>query len=61
MLACRIFRCYSLSSNKLPFRLLFLSQAGSLALSRVRKDGGGVEDLLITLEDVKAAIEEVRV
>jgi vesicle-fusing ATPase len=34
--------------------------AGSLALSRARKAGNGVEDLLITLEDVKQALQEVR-
>lgn len=33
--------------------------AGSLALSRARKDGNGVSGLLITLEDVKQALEEV--
>ena len=33
--------------------------AGSLALSRSRKDGNGVDGLLITLEDVKQALEEV--
>mmetsp|Transcript_12683 Transcript_12683/g.18641 ORF Transcript_12683/g.18641 Transcript_12683/m.18641 type:complete len:690 (-) Transcript_12683:30-2099(-) len=34
--------------------------AGSIALSRARQDGNGVEGLLITLEDVKQAITEVR-
>lgn len=34
--------------------------AGSLALSRARKDGNGVEGLLITLEDVKEALKEVK-
>eukprot|EP00536_Pseudo-nitzschia_multiseries_P011160 jgi/Psemu1/259618/estExt_Genewise1Plus.C_3660001 len=34
--------------------------AGSLALSRARKDGSGVNDILITLEDAKHAIEEVK-
>lgn len=34
--------------------------AGSLALSRARRDGNGVEGLLITLEDVKLALEEVK-
>lgn len=34
--------------------------AGSLALSRARKDGNGVDGLLITLEDVKLALEEVK-
>ena len=34
--------------------------AGSLALSRARKDGNGIDGLLITLEDVKAALEEVK-
>ena len=33
--------------------------AGSIALSRARKYGGGVEGLLITLEDVKQALLEV--
>ena len=33
--------------------------AGSLALSRARRDGSGVEGLLITLEDVKQALKEV--
>lgn len=33
--------------------------AGSLALSRARKDGNGVDCLLITLEDVKQALKEV--
>ena len=34
--------------------------AGSLALARCRKDGNGVEGLLITLEDVKQALVEVK-
>jgi vesicle-fusing ATPase len=34
--------------------------AGSLALARARKVGNGVDDLLITLEDVKQALQEVR-
>jgi SpoVK/Ycf46/Vps4 family AAA+-type ATPase len=34
--------------------------AGSLALSRARQLGFGVEDLLITLEDVKEALKEVK-
>jgi vesicle-fusing ATPase len=34
--------------------------AGSLALSRARLDGAGVESLLITLEDVMAALVEVK-
>ncbi|KAL7451136.1 hypothetical protein ACHAWC_002980 [Mediolabrus comicus] len=34
--------------------------AGSLALSRARRDGGGVESLLITLDDVKQALLEVK-
>jgi len=34
--------------------------AGSIALSRARRDGGGVEGLLITLEDVKQALVEVQ-
>jgi ATPase family associated with various cellular activities (AAA) len=33
---------------------------GSLALSRARQDGYGVEGLLITLDDVKQALNEVR-
>jgi SpoVK/Ycf46/Vps4 family AAA+-type ATPase len=35
--------------------------AGSRALSRARKDCGGVESLFITLDDVKEDIEEVNV
>ncbi|KAL7434255.1 hypothetical protein ACHAXM_003966 [Skeletonema potamos] len=34
--------------------------AGSIALSRARRDGGGVESLLITLDDVKKALLEVK-
>ena len=34
--------------------------AGSIALSRARKDGNGIEGILITLEDVKQALEEVK-
>ncbi|KAL3802766.1 hypothetical protein HJC23_007543 [Cyclotella cryptica] len=34
--------------------------AGSIALSRVRKEGGGVDSLLITLDDVKQALSEVK-
>lgn len=35
--------------------------AGSLALARARKqDGGGLENLLVTLEDVAQALEEVK-
>ena len=34
--------------------------AGSLALSRSRKDGNGVRGLLITLEDVKQSLLEVK-
>lgn len=34
--------------------------AGSLALSRARKDGSGVQGLLITLEDVKQSLKEVK-
>jgi SpoVK/Ycf46/Vps4 family AAA+-type ATPase len=34
--------------------------AGSLALARARKDGTGVQGLLITLEDVKQALLEVK-
>jgi vesicle-fusing ATPase len=34
--------------------------AGSLALSRARRDGSGVEGLLITLEDVQQALTEVK-
>mmetsp|Transcript_11610 Transcript_11610/g.12460 ORF Transcript_11610/g.12460 Transcript_11610/m.12460 type:complete len:196 (+) Transcript_11610:172-759(+) len=39
---------------------IFSSQAGSMALSRARKNGKGVNDLLITLEDTKQAIEEAK-
>ncbi len=34
--------------------------AGSIALSRARNDGNGIEGLLITLDDVKQALEEVK-
>ena len=34
--------------------------AGSLALARSRSDGGGVEGLMVTLEDVKQAMKEMR-
>jgi vesicle-fusing ATPase len=34
--------------------------AGSRALSRARQDGSGIDGLLITLEDVKEALNEVR-
>ena len=34
--------------------------AGSLALARARREGYGIDELLITLEDVKAAVKEVR-
>jgi len=34
--------------------------AGSIALSRLRENGEGVENLLITLEDVKTAIYEMK-
>ena len=34
--------------------------AGSLALARCRRDGSGVEALLITLEDVQQALAEVK-
>jgi vesicle-fusing ATPase len=34
--------------------------AGSMALARARKDGSGVEGLLITLEDVKQSLKEVK-
>ena len=33
--------------------------AGSIALARARRDGSGVDGLLITLEDVKQAISEI--
>lgn len=35
--------------------------AGSLALARTRKAGSGVDELFITLDDVKAALKEVQV
>ena len=35
--------------------------AGSLALQRARSDGSGIDGLKITLEDVKAALREVKV
>jgi SpoVK/Ycf46/Vps4 family AAA+-type ATPase len=34
--------------------------AGSLALSRARQDGSGVDGLIITLEDVINALDEVK-
>jgi vesicle-fusing ATPase len=34
--------------------------AGSLSLSRARQDGNGIDGLLITLKDVKMALEEVK-
>lgn len=34
--------------------------AGSIALARARRDGNGVEGLLITLEDVKQGLQEVK-
>jgi vesicle-fusing ATPase len=34
--------------------------AGSIALSRARKDGSGVDGLLITVEDILKALDEVR-
>jgi len=33
--------------------------AGSIALSRARRDGNGIEDLLLTLEDVKQSLREI--
>jgi SpoVK/Ycf46/Vps4 family AAA+-type ATPase len=35
--------------------------AGSISLSRARKDGAGVEALLITLDDIEQALTEVKV
>ena len=35
--------------------------AGSIALSRAREEGAGIESLLITLDDVKQALNEVKV
>lgn len=34
--------------------------AGSIALARCRKDGSGIDGLLITLDDVMNALEEVK-
>jgi SpoVK/Ycf46/Vps4 family AAA+-type ATPase len=34
--------------------------AASIALSRARKDGSGVDGLIITLEDVSQALKEVK-
>jgi SpoVK/Ycf46/Vps4 family AAA+-type ATPase len=34
--------------------------AGSHALARLRRNGEGIENLLITMEDVKAALKEVK-
>ncbi len=38
----------------------FVRCAGSRALSRARKDGSGVECLILTLDDAKQAIHEIR-
>ena len=35
--------------------------AGSIALSRAREEGAGIESLLITLDDVKQALTEVKI
>ena len=35
--------------------------AGSLALARTRNMGGGIDELIITLDDVKASLKEVRI
>jgi vesicle-fusing ATPase len=35
--------------------------AGSIALSRAREEGAGIESLLITLDDVKQALREVKI
>ena len=34
--------------------------AGSIALTRSRKDGSGIDGLLITLDDVMNALEEIK-
>jgi SpoVK/Ycf46/Vps4 family AAA+-type ATPase len=34
--------------------------AGSLALARTRNMGGGIDELIITLDDVKVSLKEVR-
>lgn len=34
--------------------------AGSIALARSRKDGSGIDGLLITLDDVMNALEEIK-
>ena len=34
--------------------------SGSIALGRARRAGNGVEELLITLDDVKEALKEVK-
>ena len=34
--------------------------SGSIALGRARRAGNGVEDLLVTLEDVREALQEVK-
>lgn len=34
--------------------------AGSIALSRLRKEGAGIDSLLITLDDMKQALDEVK-
>ncbi|KAG7348395.1 ATPase AAA, CDC48 subfamily protein [Nitzschia inconspicua] len=57
--------CYDLAAETKGFSGADIAglvrSAGSLALSRARKDGSGVEGLLITLEDAKQALKEVKV
>lgn len=56
--------CYDLAAETEGFSGADIAglvrSAGSLALSRARKDGSGVNDILITLEDAKQAVEEVK-
>mmetsp|Transcript_9401 Transcript_9401/g.18310 ORF Transcript_9401/g.18310 Transcript_9401/m.18310 type:complete len:730 (+) Transcript_9401:149-2338(+) len=56
--------CYDLAAETEAFSGADIAglvrSAGSLALSRARKEGSGVNDIMITLEDAKHAIEEVK-
>jgi hypothetical protein len=51
------------SFSSIYFSILFaglVRNAGSIALGRARADGSGVNGLLITLEDVLQALDEVK-
>eukprot|EP00535_Pseudo-nitzschia_heimii_P012756 CAMPEP_0197198740 /NCGR_PEP_ID=MMETSP1423-20130617/33523_1 /TAXON_ID=476441 /ORGANISM="Pseudo-nitzschia heimii, Strain UNC1101" /LENGTH=570 /DNA_ID=CAMNT_0042652577 /DNA_START=429 /DNA_END=2141 /DNA_ORIENTATION=- len=56
--------CYDLAAETEGFSGADIAglvrSAGSLALSRARKDGSGVCDILITLDDAVTAIEEIK-